>query len=79
MALQRTAPGRFKERGLVFKDRGASYNTVVGVGDITGDGRADIIERASAGKLFRNNDHGKGSFSSRTQIATGLQGCKGIF
>ncbi|MGY5033862.1 FG-GAP repeat domain-containing protein [Streptomyces sp. 900116325] len=74
-----TASGRFKERVLVFKDWGASYNTVVGVGDITGDGKADIVERDSAGKLFRNNADGKGSFSSRTGIATGWQGYKGIF
>ncbi len=74
-----TASGRFKERALVFKDWGASYNTVVGVGDITGDGKADIVERDSAGKLFRNNGDGKGSFSSRTEIATGWQGYKGIF
>ncbi len=74
-----TASGQFKERVLVFKDWGASYNTVVGVGDITGDGRTDIVERDSAGKLFRNNGDGKGSFSSRTEIATGWQGYKGIF
>lgn len=74
-----TASGQFKERVLVFKDWGASYNTVVGVGDITGDGKADIVERDSAGKLFRNNGDGNGSFSSRTEIATGWQGYKGIF
>ncbi|MGW5274441.1 FG-GAP-like repeat-containing protein [Streptomyces sp. NPDC004044] len=74
-----TASGQFKERVLVFKDWGASYNTVVGVGDITGDGKADIVERDPAGKLFRNNGDGKGSFSSRTEIATGWQGYKGIF
>jgi hypothetical protein len=51
----------------------------VGVGDITGDGKADIVERDSAGRLFRNNGNGKGSFSGRTQIATGRQGYKGIF
>lgn len=73
-----TASGQFKERVQVFKDWGSSYNTVVGVGDITGDGKADIVERDSAGKLFRNNGDGKGSFGSRTQIATGWT-YKGIF
>ncbi|MFJ3590958.1 FG-GAP-like repeat-containing protein [Streptomyces sp. NPDC090231] len=73
-----TASGQFKERVLVFKDWGSSYNTVVGVGDITGDGKADIVERDSAGTLFRNNGDGKGSFGSRTQIATGWT-YKGIF
>ncbi|MFF2411526.1 FG-GAP-like repeat-containing protein [Streptomyces sp. NPDC058092] len=74
-----TASGQFKERVLVFKNWGASYNTIVGVGDITGDGRADLIERDSAGRVFRNNGDGKGSFGGRTQIATGWQTYKGIF
>ncbi|WP_328627153.1 FG-GAP-like repeat-containing protein [Streptomyces sp. NBC_00353] len=74
-----TASGQFKERVLVFKDWGASYNTVVGVGDITGDGKADIVERDGSGNLYRNNGDGKGSFGSRTKIATGWQGYKGIF
>ncbi|MFC8235002.1 FG-GAP-like repeat-containing protein [Streptomyces sp. NPDC057284] len=74
-----TASGQFKERVLVFKDWGSSYNTIVGPGDLTGDGRADLIERDSAGRLYRNNGDGKGSFGSRTQIATGWQGYRGIF
>ncbi len=73
-----TAAGQFKERVLVFENWGSSYDTVVGVGDITGDGKADIIERDKAGKLFRNDGNGKGSFSSRTEIATGWT-YKGIF
>ncbi|MFJ2090731.1 FG-GAP repeat domain-containing protein [Streptomyces sp. NPDC087901] len=74
-----TAGGQFKERVLVFKDWGSSYNTIVGPGDLTGDGRADLIERDSAGRLYRNNGDGKGSFGSRTQISTGWQGYRGIF
>ncbi|MGC5411086.1 FG-GAP repeat domain-containing protein, partial [Streptomyces sp. DT225] len=63
----------------VFTDWGRSYNTMVGIGDLNGDGRNDIVVRDSAGKLFRNNGNGKGSFGSRTQIATGWQTYKGIF
>lgn len=74
-----TAGGKLKERVKVFSAWGASYNAVVGVGDITGDGKADLVERDSSGNLFRNNGNGKGSFGSRTKIATGWQGCKGIF
>lgn len=62
----------------VFSDWGSSYTTLVGVGDLNGDGRNDIIERDKAGKLFRNNGNGKGSFGPRTQIATGWT-YKGIF
>jgi hypothetical protein len=63
----------------VFNDWGSSYNVVVGVGDITGDGRADIVSRDTWGNVWRNNGNGRGSFGSRTRIATGWQGYKGLF
>lgn len=71
--------GSFAPRVKVFSDWGRSYNAVVGVGDLSGDGRNDIVVRDPAGKLFRNNGNGKGSFGARTQIATGWQTYKGIF
>ncbi|NYV74926.1 FG-GAP-like repeat-containing protein [Streptomyces sp. UH6] len=74
-----TAAGQFKSRVKVFADWGSSYNTVVGVGDITGDGQADLVSRDSSGNVWRNDGNGKGSFSSRTRIATGWQGYKGLF
>ncbi|MFD0343855.1 FG-GAP-like repeat-containing protein [Streptomyces sp. NPDC127117] len=74
-----TASGKLKERVKVFAAWGTSYNTIVGVGDITGDGKADLVERDRSGNLFRNNGNGKGSFGSRTKIATGWQGYKGVF
>ncbi|MEU3554429.1 FG-GAP-like repeat-containing protein [Streptomyces fragilis] len=74
-----TASGQFKNRVKVFTDWGASYNVVVGVGDITGDGRADLVCRDTSGNVWRNNGDGKGSFSSRTRITTGWQGYKGLF
>ncbi|MGW0561236.1 FG-GAP repeat domain-containing protein [Streptomyces sp. NPDC003016] len=74
-----TGNGTFKGRVQVFKDWGRSYNAIVGVGDLNGDGKADIVERDSAGKLFRNDGDGRGSFGGRTQIATGWQNYKGLF
>lgn len=74
-----TAAGQFKSRVKVFNDWGSSYNVVVGVGDITGDGRADIVARDTSGNVWRNNGNGKGSFGGRTKIATGWQGYKGLF
>ncbi|MEV7400082.1 VCBS repeat-containing protein [Streptomyces sp. NPDC091267] len=71
--------GSFAPRVKVFSDWGSSYDAMVGVGDLTGDGRNDIVVRDPAGKLFRNNGNGKGSFGARTQIATGWQTYKGIF
>ncbi|MDN3023917.1 VCBS repeat-containing protein [Streptomyces sp. S.PB5] len=71
--------GTFTARAKVFSNWGGSYNVVVGVGDITGDGKADLVSRDTAGNLWRNNGNGKGSFGARTKIATGWQGYKGIF
>ncbi|GHD60711.1 hypothetical protein GCM10010317_053460 [Streptomyces mirabilis] len=74
-----TATGKFKSRVKVFNDWGPSYNVIVGVGDITGDGRADIVSRDTSGTVWRNNGNGKGSFGGRTKIATGWQGYKSLF
>ncbi|WP_406740140.1 FG-GAP-like repeat-containing protein [Streptomyces atratus] len=74
-----TATGKFKSRVKVFDNWGSSYNVIVGVDDITGDGRADIVSRDTSGTVWRNNGNGKGSFGGRTKIATGWQGYKGLF
>ncbi|MFJ8138890.1 FG-GAP repeat domain-containing protein [Streptomyces sp. NPDC096013] len=74
-----TGRGTFGARAKLFTAWGGSYNTVVGVGDITGDGKADLVERDSAGVLYRNSGDGRGSFGARVKIATGWQGYRGIF
>ncbi|WP_326786660.1 FG-GAP repeat domain-containing protein [Streptomyces sp. NBC_00151] len=70
--------GTFAARVKVFADWGGSYNAVVGVGDITDDGRADLVSRDTGGNLYRNNGDGRGSFGSRTRIATGWGGYRSI-
>lgn len=74
-----TGTGQVKERVKVFAGWGASYNAIVGVGDITGDGKNDLVSRDTAGNLYRNTGNGKGSFAPRVRIATGWQGYKGVF
>ncbi|WP_430378925.1 FG-GAP-like repeat-containing protein [Streptomyces sp. B1-3] len=74
-----TATGGFRARVKVADNWGASYNVVVGVGDITGDGRADVVSRDTSGKLWRNNGDGKGSFGPRTGITAGWQGYKALY
>ncbi|MDN3023600.1 VCBS repeat-containing protein [Streptomyces sp. S.PB5] len=64
--------GTFKARVKLFADWGGSYNAVVGVGDITDDGKADLVSRDTSGNLYRNSGDGKGSFGGRTKIATGF-------
>ncbi|MFF9030241.1 FG-GAP-like repeat-containing protein [Streptomyces iakyrus] len=74
-----TGTGKFASRTKVFDDWGATYNVVVGVGDITRDGKADLVSRDTSGNLWRNSGNGSGSFSGRVKIATGWQGYKALF
>ncbi|WP_411149742.1 FG-GAP-like repeat-containing protein [Streptomyces sp. A30] len=71
--------GGFKARVKLAANWGSSYNVIVGVGDITGDARPDIISRDTSGAVWRNTGNGKGLFGARTKIATGWQGYKGVF
>ncbi|MFI6056728.1 FG-GAP-like repeat-containing protein [Streptomyces sp. NPDC051286] len=71
--------GGFKSRVKVASNWGSSYNVIVGVGDITGDGKADIISRDTSGNLWRNSGNGSGSIKSRTKIASGWQAYKSVF
>ncbi|MEU6672422.1 FG-GAP-like repeat-containing protein [Streptomyces sp. NPDC046727] len=74
-----TASGTFTARAKVAADWGASYDVVVGAGDLTGDGKADLVARDGSGTLWRMNGNGKGSFGARTKIATGWGAYKGVF
>ncbi|MFD7404535.1 FG-GAP-like repeat-containing protein [Streptomyces sp. NPDC059866] len=74
-----TGKGTFSSRVKLSASWGVSYNAVVGVGDITGDGAADLVARDTAGVLYRVPGTGKGTFGTRVKIATGWQGYKGLF
>ncbi|KUN83991.1 hypothetical protein AQJ66_17715 [Streptomyces bungoensis] len=73
-----TGKSTFAARAKVFTDWGGSYDVVVGVGDITDDGKADLVSRDTSGNVYRNSGDGKGSFGSRTKIATGWGGYKSL-
>ncbi|WP_405536301.1 VCBS repeat-containing protein [Streptomyces sp. NBC_00075] len=66
-----TGRGTFTARTKLFGSWGASYNAVVGVGDINSDGKADLVARDTAGNLYRQSGDGKGSFGARTKIGSG--------
>ncbi|MCZ2525671.1 FG-GAP repeat domain-containing protein [Streptomyces sp. HB2AG] len=70
--------GKLKDRVKVFSGWGGTYTAIVGTGDITGDGKADLVVRDSSGNLYRNNGKGDGTFTARTKIATGWT-YKGVF
>ncbi|MET9876534.1 VCBS repeat-containing protein [Actinacidiphila glaucinigra] len=71
--------GHLRPRVKLASSWGASYSVVVGPGDITGDGKADLIARDAGGVLWRHNGTGKGTFGGRTKIGTGWNGFKGLF
>ncbi|SEQ02244.1 FG-GAP repeat domain-containing protein [Streptomyces radiopugnans] len=74
-----TGTGLLKSRVQLSAKWGLSYDTVAGVGDITGDGHADIVVRNTDGVLYRNHGKGDGTFTKRTEIGAGWGGYKGLF
>ncbi|MEU1512584.1 FG-GAP-like repeat-containing protein [Streptomyces sp. NPDC005811] len=70
--------GTFSARVKLFSGWGASYDAVVGVGDLNGDGKADLLARDTAGTLYRQYGDGKGSYGGRVRIG-GYGGYKGLF
>ncbi|MFE6972497.1 FG-GAP-like repeat-containing protein [Streptomyces sp. NPDC057682] len=47
------------------------YDALVGVGDISGDGRADLLARDTSGALWSYPGDGKGLFATRVKIGGG--------
>ncbi|GAA3616223.1 VCBS repeat-containing protein [Streptomyces chitinivorans] len=74
-----TGTGLLKSRVRLSAKWGLSYDTVAGVGDITGDGHADIVVRNTDGVLYRNHGKGDGTFRGRQQIGTGWDVYMGLF
>ncbi|WP_158101811.1 FG-GAP repeat domain-containing protein [Streptomyces swartbergensis] len=55
----------------------SAYNAVVSSGDVTGDGRADLLTRsASTGKLYVYANNGAGGFKARALAGSGFGGYK---
>ncbi|MFF4228619.1 FG-GAP-like repeat-containing protein [Streptomyces sp. NPDC001820] len=68
--------GTFKAGARVFSGWGRGYNALVGAGDITGDGRADLVARDGSGNLYRHNGTGTGTFAGGVRIGAGWQSYK---
>ncbi|MEU5243105.1 FG-GAP-like repeat-containing protein [Streptomyces asoensis] len=71
--------GTFSARVKLFAGWGGTYDAVVGTGDITGDGKADLVARDTGGNLYRQNGTGTGTFGARVKIGAGWQKYKGLF
>ncbi|MER6565007.1 VCBS repeat-containing protein [Streptomyces sp. NPDC001093] len=65
--------GDYAARKEIFADWGRGYNAINGVGDVTGDGKADLLERDSAGNVWVNPGHGDGTFGARIKAGAGWQ------
>jgi hypothetical protein len=74
-----TGTGTFKPRVKLSANWGSNYNVVLGAGDLTGDGKPDLVSRDTTGTVWRNSGDGKGSFGPRVKVATGWQTYKNLF
>lgn len=74
-----TGTGLLEERVLLASGWGGWYDTVLGAGDVTGDGHADLVARDRDGVLWRNDGKGDGTFSGRTRVSVGWKGYEGLF
>ncbi|MEV4684556.1 FG-GAP repeat domain-containing protein [Streptomyces kurssanovii] len=72
------AAAPFKAKKLIGSGWG-SYTKLAAPGDMTGDGRADIIARTSGGTLYRYDSDGKGNFKPRASIGTGWNTYSGLY
>ncbi|WP_405818818.1 FG-GAP-like repeat-containing protein [Streptomyces sp. NBC_01390] len=50
------------------------YNVLTSPGDLTGDGRADLVARDKAGVLWRYSADGKGGLAARVKLVAGQGG-----
>ncbi|CAM5490678.1 FlgD Ig-like domain-containing protein OS=Streptomyces aurantiogriseus OX=66870 GN=GCM10010251_03360 PE=4 SV=1 [Streptomyces aurantiogriseus] len=74
-----TGRGTFTARVKLYANWGASYNLVIGAGDVTGDRKADLVARDTAGVLYRLPGTGTGGFGARVKVGTGWGAYKGVF
>lgn len=62
----------FGSRKLVSKTVFKSATALAAVGDVNGDGKADLVTRTGSGALWLHKGKGNGTFSTAVKGATGL-------
>ncbi|MGW0707197.1 trypsin-like serine protease [Streptomyces sp. NPDC002643] len=62
----------FGSRKLVSKTVFKPATALAAVGDVNGDGRADLVTRTGSGALWLHKGNGNGTFATATKGATGL-------
>ncbi|WP_128433951.1 FG-GAP repeat domain-containing protein [Streptomyces cyaneus] len=62
-----TSDGKLSARVKLY-DNWKGYKKIVGVGDITGDGKPDLLAQDTANTLWRYNGKGDGTFAARVKL-----------
>ncbi len=57
---------------------GAAYNVMFGSGDVTGDGKSDLLVRDSSGNILAWRGNGSGGFGSSVKLLSGFQGYRDL-
>ncbi|MER7764721.1 hypothetical protein ABTZ17_34020, partial [Streptomyces sp. NPDC097619] len=70
--------GSFGQKTALHRNWGTKYNAIVGLGDLTGDGRPDLAARDTSGRIWRLNSTTNGTFTKAVQLGTGWQVYTGI-
>ena len=65
--------GTFQTRRLTGSSGWNAMNAIMGAGDLSGDGKADLLARDSAGNLWLYRGNGTGALTARTSAGTGWQ------
>ncbi|WP_329186997.1 FG-GAP-like repeat-containing protein [Actinacidiphila glaucinigra] len=68
--------GHLKARVKLASKWGADYNVVAGAGDITADGRMDLLVRDTKNRVWLYKGNGKGAFGARKLLMDGISGYK---
>ncbi|MGG8410320.1 FG-GAP-like repeat-containing protein [Streptomyces sp. 12297] len=77
--MKGTGNGGFTPPVKIADNWGAKYRDVIGIGDLTGDARADLLARDTSGRLWRQDGTGEGTFGTRSEIASELQEYVGMY
>ncbi|MGV9313994.1 FG-GAP-like repeat-containing protein [Streptomyces sp. NPDC003691] len=68
-----TGKGTLGAKTLLYKDWALTRKVFAGAGDLNGDGRADLLSRDTAGRLWQNLATEAGTLGASTQVGTGWQ------
>ncbi|MFD0022374.1 FG-GAP repeat domain-containing protein [Streptomyces sp. NPDC058382] len=69
--LLETYNGTLYNQGETVGSGWSVYNTLVGPGDLSGDGKGDLLARTKAGDLYLYRGNGSGGFAAKLKVGYG--------